>query len=58
MAADASGMTNLAAKPKVYELAGLLEGVRKFVVAEDWARAATDWEKFKKLQARYDAEMY
>lgn len=58
LAADASGMTNLAAKPKVYELASLLEGVRKFVVAEDWARAATDWEKFKKLQARHDAEMY
>ena len=58
LAADASGMTNLGAKAKVYELASLLEGVRKFVVAEDWARAATDWEKFKKLQARYDAEMY
>ena len=31
LAADASGMTNLAAKPKVYELAGLLLDMRKAV---------------------------
>ena len=58
LSVDASGMTNSAAKPKVYELAELLEQVRKSVVAKDWARAVATWEKFKKLQARYDRDMY
>ncbi len=58
LAADASGMINSAAKPKVYELAELLERSRKAVVARDWERAIAAWKTFKKLQALYDGDMY
>ncbi len=58
LAADASGMTNLSAKPKVYELAGLLERVRKSVVRQDWSAATATWEKFKQRQQHYDEDMY
>ncbi len=58
LAADASGMTNLAAKPKVYELAGLLQDMRKAIGANDWETAAKRWTTFKELQEKYDEEMY
>jgi cytochrome c peroxidase len=58
LSADASGMTNLAAKPKVYELAGLLHDMRKAVGGDDWDTATKRWETFRELQEKYDDEMY
>lgn len=58
LAADASGMANVAAKPKVYELAGLLSAMRTAIGADDWAGAEKSWSRFKELQAKYDEEMY
>lgn len=58
LAADASGMTNAAAKPKVYELAGVLQDMRKAIAANDWQTAEQRWATFKTLQASYDEEMY
>lgn len=58
LAADASGMANAAAKPKVYEVAGLLSDMRKAIAADDWAAAEKSWARFKEFQAKYDEEMY
>jgi hypothetical protein len=58
LAVDASGMINLRAKPKVYELAGLLTDMRKAVSADDWAKAGKLWTSFQDLQVKYDKEMY
>ncbi len=58
LATDASGMTNLAAKPKVYELAGILQDMRKAIGANDWETAEQRWATFKELQEKYDEEMY
>ena len=58
LAADASGMTNTAAKPKVYQLADILQNMRKAVGANDWAGAEKLWASFKELQEKYDEEMY
>ncbi len=58
LATDASGMTNLAAKPKVYELAGILQEMRKAIGANDWEAATKRWATFKELQEKYDEEMY
>lgn len=58
LALDASGMSNLAAKPKVYELAGILGDMKTAVDADDWATADELWSKFQTLQEAYDAEMY
>jgi len=58
LARDASGMTNLGAKPKVYELATILTNMRKAIAADNWADAAVQWASFKELQAKYDEDMY
>jgi cytochrome c peroxidase len=58
LAADASAMSNLAAKPKVIELAGLLQNMRKAIAANDWKLAGQQWATFKKLQTKYDGGMY
>lgn len=58
LAADASGMTNLAAKPKVYELAVILQDMRKAIGQNDWEAADKRWATFKELQKKYDAEMF
>ncbi len=58
LARDASGMTNLSAKPKVYELATVLAGMRKAIGNDDWAAASALWGKFKELQEKYDEDMY
>lgn len=58
LALDASGMLNLAAKPKVYELAGLLNDMRVAVEADDWATADVLWEAFQERQDKYDEAMY
>ena len=55
---DASGMLNLAAKPKVYELAELLSGIRTAANANDWTNAETLWTRFKDLRDSYDEDMY
>ena len=51
-------MANLAAKSKVYELAGLLVKVGTAIDAGDWALAQEKWQAFKALQDEYDAAMY
>ncbi|MBI6630382.1 c-type cytochrome [Pontibaca salina] len=58
LALDASGMMNMAAKPKVYELAGILGDMRAAVDADDWETADALWETFQEKQDKYDAEMY
>ncbi|MGI9385562.1 MAG: cytochrome c peroxidase [Methyloligellaceae bacterium] len=58
LAADASGMANLAAKPKVYELAAALAGIGKAIDQSDWDEAKTRWGAFKELQEKYDEAMY
>ncbi|MGI9409264.1 MAG: cytochrome c peroxidase, partial [Hyphomicrobiaceae bacterium] len=58
LVADAGSMANLPARPKLYELSLLLDKVRESVVADDWTKAATTWRELKRLQARYDADMY
>ena len=51
-------MANLPARPKVYELSLMLDKVRESVVADDWMKAAATWRELKRVQARYDADMY
>ena len=58
LAADASGMANLPAKTKVYELAGILADVGTAIDDKDWKTAGEHWAAFKKLQGQYDAAMY
>ena len=58
LAADASGMANLPAKSKVYELSRLLIDVGKAVDVDDWSTAQSHWAAFKALQEKYDAAMY
>lgn len=50
LAADASAMKNLAAKPDVYRLAGILSRVADHIRADDWSAANTAWGEFKTLQ--------
>lgn len=58
LARDASGMTNLGAKPKVYELAAVLTRMRKAISADNWTEAAVLWATFNELQKKYDEDMY
>lgn len=55
---DASGMANLAAKPKVYELAGILHDIGKAIDRENWDEAETLWANFKQREKKYDSAMY
>ena len=50
LAADASVMKNLAAKPDVYRLAGILNQVADYIRADDWEAANAAWGEFKTLQ--------
>lgn len=47
LAADASTMSNLAARPEVYALAERLAEVGAAVRVEDWAAAEASWAEFK-----------
>ncbi len=47
LAADASTMSNLAARPEVYMLAERLAEVGDAVRADDWVAAETSWTAFK-----------
>ena len=55
---DASGMANLPAKPKVYELAAILVDIGKAIDRKDWDQAEKRWAAFKKRKEEYDAAMY
>ena len=50
LAADASTMKNLDAKPDVYRLAGLLNSVASHIKKDDWDAAQKSWNEFKTLQ--------
>ena len=58
LAADASAMANLAAKPKVYEIAAVLADIGKAIEQRDWKKAGKQWATFKELQEKYDEAMY
>jgi mono/diheme cytochrome c family protein len=58
LALDASAMANLAAKPKVYELAQILMDVGAAIDGGNWEKAQSHWQAFKALQDEYDAAMY
>lgn len=58
LAADASGMSNLAAKAQVYALADLLAEVGRAIDEDDWQTAASRLAEFKDLQDSIDEEMY
>lgn len=58
LAADASGAVNPAAKPKAYEVAGLLQEMRQAISMDDWATAEARWIIYQRLKEKYDAEMY
>lgn len=58
LAADASTMSNLAAKPEVDELASKLTSVGGAIDAGDWAMANEQWRAFKAHQAEIDERMY
>lgn len=58
LSADASGMANLPAKPRVYELANLLAEVGRAIDRKDWPGAEHLWKEFKRLEERYNASMY
>lgn len=50
LAADASAMKNLGAKPDVYKLAAILNRVGDHIQADDWDAANASWGDFKALQ--------
>jgi len=58
MAADASTMVNLAARPEVYALAARLAEVGTAVRAEDWAAAEANWTRFKTDAAVIDERAF
>ena len=58
LAADASTMGNLSAKPDIYRLAELLRAAGDAAAVEDWAEANAQWQAFKTLQSDIDARIY
>ena len=58
LAADASTMSNLAARPEIYQLAETLEAVGEAVRAEDWATAEARWADFQAQQAEIDERVF
>lgn len=56
--ADASGMTNLKVKAKVYELATQLEDILSAIKEKDWLRAERSWASFKVAKEIHDKTMY
>ncbi len=58
LAADASAMTNQAAKPDVYEFAAILRAVGVASAAGDWHEANRQWNAFKIRQAEIDERMF
>jgi cytochrome c peroxidase len=58
LSADASGMANLTAKPKVYEMASILTDVARAIDRNDWIAAENLWASFKEREKEYDEAMY
>lgn len=58
MAADASTMVNLAARPEVYALAARLSEIGTAVRAEDWDAAEAGWALFKNDAAMIEERAY
>ena len=58
LAADASAMSNQAAKPEVYELASILESVGAAIRADDWRLAEERWDQFTRREAALEKRMY
>ncbi len=58
LSADASGMANLPAKPRVYELATILTKVGEAIDRSDWNEAEARWSEFKQREEQYDSSMY
>jgi cytochrome c peroxidase len=58
LAADASAMSNLAAKSEVYALAKILASVGESIAAADWPVAEARWEEFKRAQADVAERMF
>lgn len=58
LAADASAMSNLAAKSDVYALATILAEVGEAISAADWTAAEARWSEFKETQADVAERMF
>ncbi|WP_232831433.1 cytochrome c peroxidase [Pseudogemmobacter bohemicus] len=58
LALDSTAMVNSAARTRVLEMAGLLDGMRAAVGRDDWDGAGEIWASFKDLQERHDEDMY
>lgn len=58
LAADASTMSNLSARPDIYRMARLLDAVGAAVRSEDWTGAEASWDAFQELQTRIDESAY
>jgi len=58
LSADASAMSNLAAKSEVYALANTLAAVGEAIAAADWPAAEARWSDFKRAQAEVAERMF
>lgn len=58
LAADASVMGNLDAKPQIYALAERLAAVGQAIRDDDWALAQAEWAAFQSLQSEIDRQVY
>ena len=58
LAADASTMANLSAKPGIYDLSRQLRSIGDAIQAGDWDQAASRWAAFKSYQADIDESVY
>lgn len=58
LAADASTMSNLAARPDIYRLADHLTAVGQAVRADDWTAAESNWAAFKAEATEIDERVF
>lgn len=58
LAADASTMANLSAKPGIYTLSRQLRSIGDAIRADDWGQAAAFWAAFQAHQAAIDESVY
>lgn len=58
LAADASTMSNLAARPEIYRLAETLDSVGDAVREGDWTAAEARWAEFQAQQAEIDERVF